>query len=83
MSVKGKGRWPFEGRIGSLSDAASSVGLMLPSGFTLGPTSHLFMQATQATRATVEVQRVPGTWALFKTGDVEGCLHTLAQALMS
>lgn len=56
---------------------------MLPSRFTLGPTSHLFMQANQATRATVEVQRVPGAWALFKAGDVGCCLHTLAQALMS
>lgn len=47
---------------------------------TLGPTARLFEQAAQATGATVEVQLVPGAWALFKAGDIEGYLHTLARA---
>jgi len=47
---------------------------------TLGPTARLFMQAAQATGATVKVQLVPGAWALFKAGDTEGYLHTLAKA---
>lgn len=47
---------------------------------TLGPTAHLFEQAAQATGATVEVQLVPGAWALFKAGDIEGYLRILAKA---
>ncbi len=47
---------------------------------TLGPTARLFEQAAQATGATVEVQLVPGAWALFKAGDIEGYLRILAEA---
>lgn len=47
---------------------------------TLGPTSRLFMEAAQATGASVEVQLVAGAWALFKAGDIRGYLLTLAKA---
>ncbi|QJI30042.1 Asp/Glu racemase [Pseudomonas sp. ADAK18] len=47
---------------------------------TLAPTSRLFSQATQHTKASVEVQWVPGAWAMFKAGDIDGYLATIAQA---
>lgn len=62
------------------SKAGGKVVALCAIETTLGPTANLFMQAAQATGATVEVQLVPGAWALFKAGDVAGYLHTLAQA---
>ncbi|AZF11732.1 Glutamate racemase [Pseudomonas sp. R2-37-08W] len=47
---------------------------------TLDPTSRLFSQAAQHTTASVEVQWVPDAWALFKAGDIDGYLATIAQA---
>ncbi|MBT2373201.1 aspartate/glutamate racemase family protein [Pseudomonas fluorescens] len=47
---------------------------------TLAPTSRLFSQAAQHTKASVEVQWVPGAWAMFKAGDIDGYLATIAQA---
>lgn len=47
---------------------------------TLAPTSRLFFRAAQHTKASVEVQLVPGAWAMFKAGDIDGYLATIAQA---
>ncbi|MEO8491418.1 aspartate/glutamate racemase family protein [Pseudomonas sp.] len=47
---------------------------------TLEPTSRLFQKAALQTDASVDVRLVPGAWALFKAGDNEGYLSTLARA---
>lgn len=47
---------------------------------TIEPTSRLFFQAAEGSKATVEVQLVSGAWALFKRGDLDGYLATIAKA---
>ncbi|NWA91326.1 Asp/Glu racemase [Pseudomonas sp. D8002] len=47
---------------------------------TLEPTARLFYQMAQHTGASVEVQLVPGAWAMFKAGDLHGYLATIARA---
>lgn len=47
---------------------------------TLAPTSRLFHKAALHSNANVEVRLVPGAWALFKAGDIEGYLATVAKA---
>lgn len=47
---------------------------------TLAPTSRLFHTAALHTNANVEVRRVPAAWALFKAGDIDGYLATVAKA---
>lgn len=47
---------------------------------TLAPTSNLFHRAALHSNATVDVQLVPGAWALFKAGNVDGYLSTIAKA---
>ncbi|MFB3301932.1 aspartate/glutamate racemase family protein [Pseudomonas sp. AMR01] len=47
---------------------------------TLEPTSRLFQKAALQTDASVDVRLVPGAWALFKAGDNEGYLSTIARA---
>lgn len=47
---------------------------------TLAPTSGLFHRAALHSDATVDVQLVPGAWALFKAGDSDGYLSTIATA---
>jgi hypothetical protein len=47
---------------------------------TIDPTSRLFFDAVQQSEATVEVQLVPEAWAMFKAGDLDGYLATIAKA---
>ncbi|WP_426133191.1 aspartate/glutamate racemase family protein [Pseudomonas sp. PWP3-1b2] len=47
---------------------------------TLEPTSRVFQKAALQTDASVDVRLVPGAWALFKAGDNEGYLSTIARA---
>jgi len=47
---------------------------------TMDPTSRLFSHAARGSGATVEVQLVPGAWALFKAGDFDGYLASIARA---
>ncbi|MFC6335388.1 Asp/Glu racemase [Pseudomonas sp. CCM 7891] len=47
---------------------------------TLEPTSRLFFQAAQHAGASVEVLMVPDAWAMFKAGNMDGYLATIAQA---
>lgn len=47
---------------------------------TIDPTSRLFFDAIRQSDATVEVQLVPGAWTLFKAGDFDGYLSTIARA---
>lgn len=48
---------------------------------TLEPTSRLFLDVAQQSKASIEVQLVSGAWALFKLGDNEGYLTTIAKAV--
>lgn len=47
---------------------------------TLAPTSSLFYRAALQSDATIDVRLVPGAWALFKAGNIEGYLSTIAKA---
>jgi hypothetical protein len=47
---------------------------------TMQPTTQVFAQAAKASTATVQVQLVPGAWALFKAGDQGGYLAAIAKA---
>jgi hypothetical protein len=47
---------------------------------TIEPTSRLFSDAARQSGASVEVQLVPGAWALFRAGDLDGYLSTIARA---
>lgn len=47
---------------------------------TLEPTSRLFQKAARQTNAVIDVQLVEGAWALFKAGDIDGYLATVAKA---
>ncbi|OIN53887.1 aspartate/glutamate racemase family protein [Pseudomonas costantinii] len=47
---------------------------------TLESTARLFYQAAKHSHATVDVQLVPGAWALFKAGDIDGYLTRIASA---
>ncbi len=47
---------------------------------TLAPTSSLFHRAALQSDATVDVQLVPGAWVLFKAGDIDGYLSSIAKA---
>lgn len=47
---------------------------------TMQPTTQVFVQAAKASTATVQVQLVPGAWALFKAGDQGGYLAAIAKA---
>lgn len=47
---------------------------------TLQPTLALFSAAASGSGIEVEVRLVPGAWALFKAGDGEGYLETIADA---
>ncbi|MGA9701311.1 Asp/Glu racemase [Pseudomonas sp.] len=47
---------------------------------TLAATLRLFYKAALHSNANVEVRLVPGAWALFKAGDIEGYLATVAKA---
>jgi len=47
---------------------------------TLEPTARLFHKAALQSNAVVEVRLVPGAWRLFKAGDIDGYLATIAKA---
>ena len=47
---------------------------------TIAPTSALFSDAAAGTPAIIDIQLVPGAWALFKAGDTAGYLKTIAAA---
>lgn len=47
---------------------------------TMEPTTRLFASAAKASGTPYEVRLVPGAWALFKAGDRNGYLSTIAAA---
>ncbi|MFL1386167.1 aspartate/glutamate racemase family protein [Pseudomonas tritici] len=47
---------------------------------TLEPTTRLFHKAAQQSNAVVDVQLVLGAWILFKAGDIDAYLKTVANA---
>ncbi|MGJ7541900.1 aspartate/glutamate racemase family protein [Variovorax sp. LT1R16] len=69
---------------GALAIAAANAGgrivALCAVETTIDPTSRLFSHAVRQSDATVEVQLVPGAWALFKAGDLDGYLSTIAEA---
>ena len=60
--------------------AGGNIAVLCAVETTLEPTARLFRQAAQLTRASVDVQWVPGAWALFKAGDLDGYLAVIADA---
>ncbi|MGY2294874.1 Asp/Glu racemase [Pseudomonas yamanorum] len=60
--------------------AGGKVTVLCAIETTIEPTSRLFLQAAQQAGASVEVQWVPGAWAMFKAGDLLGYLATIARA---
>ena len=60
--------------------AGGKVVVLCAVATTLAPTSGLFHRAALHSDATVDVQLVPGAWALFKAGDIDGYLSTIAKA---
>ena len=62
------------------AQAGGNIAVLCAVETTLEPTARLFRQAAQLTRASVDVQWVPGAWALFKAGDLDGYLAVIADA---
>lgn len=62
------------------AQAGGNIAVLCAVETTLEPTARLFQQAAQLTRASVDVQWVPGAWALFKAGDLDGYLAVIANA---
>lgn len=60
--------------------AGGNIAVLCAVDTTLQPTSRLFFQAARQFHASVEVQLVPGAWVLFKSGDIDGYLATIAKA---
>jgi Asp/Glu/hydantoin racemase len=61
-------------------EAGGKVVVLCAVETTLEPTSRLFLQAAQHTGASVQVHWVAGAWAMFKAGDLQGYLATIAKA---
>lgn len=47
---------------------------------TMGPTQRLFKELSGPDSASFEIRLVPGAWALFRAGDVDGYLGAVALA---
>jgi hypothetical protein len=47
---------------------------------TLAPTTRLFHEAARVTGAAIDVRLVPGAWAMFQAGDMNGYWATIARA---
>jgi len=62
------------------AQAGGNIAVLCAVETTLEPTTRLFQQAAQFTSASVDVQWVPGAWALFKAGDLDGYLAVIANA---
>ncbi len=62
------------------AQAGGNIAVLCAVETTLEPTARLFQQAAQFTSASVDVQWVPGAWALFKAGDLDGYLAVIANA---
>lgn len=60
--------------------AGGKVTVLCAIETTIEPTSRLFLQVARQVGASVEVQWVPGAWAMFKAGDLQGYLATVAKA---
>lgn len=60
--------------------AGGKVTVLCAIETTIEPTSRLFLQVARQAGASVEVQWVPGAWAMFKAGDLQGYLATVAKA---
>lgn len=60
--------------------AVGTVVVLCAVNTTLEPTTLLFHKAALQTSAAIDVRLVPGAWALFKEGDIEGYLALIAQA---
>lgn len=83
-TVAANSRVPILRTDGALAAAAVRAGgrivALCAVETTIGPTSRLFFDAMQQSEATVEVQLVPEAWAMFKAGDLDGYLATIAKA---
>ncbi|WP_244546324.1 aspartate/glutamate racemase family protein [Bosea sp. OK403] len=68
----------------ALAERAASVGgkviALCAVETTMGPTTALFAEAARRSGASAEVRLVAGAWALFKAGDNDGYLTTIANA---
>ncbi|MFT0474225.1 aspartate/glutamate racemase family protein [Pseudomonas antarctica] len=62
------------------AQAGGQIAVLCAVETTLEPTSRLFHRAAERSNASVSVQWVPGAWALFKAGDTEAYLTTIANA---
>ncbi|MBV6664201.1 aspartate/glutamate racemase family protein [Pseudomonas yamanorum] len=60
--------------------AGGKVTVLCAIETTIEPTSRLFLQVAKQAGASVEVQWVPGAWAMFKAGDLQGYLATIGKA---
>lgn len=60
--------------------AGGKVTVLCAIETTIEPTSRLFLRVARQAGASVEVQWVPGAWAMFKAGDLQGYLATVAKA---
>lgn len=83
-TIAANSRAPILRTDGALAAAAARAGgrivALCAVETTIDPTSRLFFDAVQQSEATVEVQLVPEAWAMFKAGDLEGYLATIARA---
>ncbi|TKJ77698.1 Asp/Glu racemase [Pseudomonas sp. CFBP13509] len=64
----------------SAVQAGGKIAVLCAVETTLEPTARLFHKAALQSNAVVEVRLVPGAWRLFKTGDNDGYLATIAKA---
>ncbi|NWE23469.1 aspartate/glutamate racemase family protein [Pseudomonas sp. P7548] len=62
------------------AQAGARVVVLCAVATTLEPTSTLFHRVAQRTGATVDVHLVAGAWDLFKAGDLQGYLCSIAKA---
>ncbi|OAE10713.1 Asp/Glu racemase [Pseudomonas simiae] len=60
--------------------AGGNIAVLCAVKTTLEPTSRLFHRAAELSNASVNVQWVPGAWAMFKAGDIDGYLTSIANA---
>lgn len=83
-TIAANSRAPILRTDGALAAAAARAGgrivALCAVETTIDPTSRLFFDAVQQSEATVEVQLVPEAWAMFKAGDLDGYLATIAKA---
>lgn len=60
------------------AEVGGSIAVLCAAESAIEPTRRLFAQHASRTDASVKVIHVPQVWALFKSGDMDACLATVA-----